>query len=86
MRVTTAGRDIFFTFTPRVSVFTPSFALDDDIDEDEDEDDDDESESDDDDDEESDEDDEDDEDEDEEEPETWQVSPARRIPLKYGGA
>jgi hypothetical protein len=83
MHITAADRDVFFTFTPRVSVGTPGFALDDDVDEDED--DDDESELDDDDDEESDEDDE-DEDEDEDEPETWQVLSDRQIPLKHGGA
>jgi hypothetical protein len=81
MRVMAVDNDIFLTITPRFSTFTPGFALDDDVDEDED-DDDEESEFDDDD-EESDED---DEDEDEDEPETWQVSPAREIPLKYGGA
>ena len=73
MRDTAADSTIFLT--------PPDFALDDDLDEDED--DDDESEFDDEDDEESDED---DEDQDDDEPETWQVSPGRGIPLKYGGA
>ena len=75
MIVTTAG-GVFSFLTRRIE--TRRLLLDDDLDEDED-DDDDENESDEDDDEL----DEDDEDaDDDEEPETWQVSPGARIPLK----